>query len=80
MELQGIDTKHARIAPTIGVEPMLPSRTDVEDAFVEAEASARIEGLTPNSLAYTQATLVIEGRASFDDAIAELKQHYSQPL
>jgi len=79
MELQGIDMKHTRIAPTNEVEPIVSDRASLENAFVEAEASAHIEGLTPSSLAFAQADLVIEGRASFGDAIAELKQHSSQP-
>ncbi len=79
IELQGIDMKHARIASTNGVEPIVLDRALLKDAFVEAEASARIEGLTLSSLALAQAALVIEGCASFDDAIMELKQHYSQP-
>ena len=75
---EGINMKHAHTAPTNGIEPIVSDRALLESAFAEAEASAHIEGLTPSSLAFAQANLVIDGRASFIDAIAELKQRYRQ--
>jgi len=54
------------------------TREQREKAFADAEASLKLEGLTPSDLYYKLKEKILNGELTTDEAIVELDRHYSK--
>jgi hypothetical protein len=52
------------------------TRTEREKSFADAEASLKLEGLTPSEFYSTLKARILNGELTTDEAIAELDKHY----
>jgi hypothetical protein len=53
------------------------TRAEREAAFVEAEATLRLEGLTPSAFFQTIKARLLNGEITTDQSIAEIDAHYA---
>ena len=64
------------LIPESNQEP--PSRETMERAFEQAEASLRLEGMTPTEVFFKVKERVLAGEITFDQAAEEINAHHTQ--